>query len=167
MRHRSSTPQSHPAVLPHLRRFQTPGMAQSGGCPQEALGTGRDTAADCGLRLIHRIEDLAWPGTQKQEMTNTVHKGHCYCWVFLFFFGGGGGFVLFVFVGVFWGGGGRGEVTNTVHKGHICSCWDFFFFFFFFLVDQHGAQRTLIVIAVCWLLIVPAICQCISGNDLP
>ena len=40
MRHRSSNPQPHPAVLPHLRRFETPDMAQSGGCPQEALGTG-------------------------------------------------------------------------------------------------------------------------------
>ena len=44
-------------------------MAQSGGCPQEALGTGWDTAADCGLRLTHQIEDLAWPGTQKKKKT--------------------------------------------------------------------------------------------------
>ena len=40
MRHRSSNPQPHRAVLPHLRRFETPDMAQSGGCPQQALGTG-------------------------------------------------------------------------------------------------------------------------------
>ena len=40
VRHRSSNPQPHPAVLPHLRHFETPDMAQSGGCPQEALGTG-------------------------------------------------------------------------------------------------------------------------------
>ena len=40
MLHRSSTPQSYPAVLPHLQRFETPDMAQSGGCPQKALGTG-------------------------------------------------------------------------------------------------------------------------------
>ena len=33
-------PQPHPAVLPHLQCFETPDMAQSGGCPQEALGTG-------------------------------------------------------------------------------------------------------------------------------
>ena len=35
MRHRSSNPQPHPAIL---RRLETPDMAQSGGCPQEALG---------------------------------------------------------------------------------------------------------------------------------
>ena len=40
MRHRSSNPQPHPTVLPHLGRFETPDMVQSGGCPQEALGTG-------------------------------------------------------------------------------------------------------------------------------
>ena len=40
-------------------------MAQSGGCLQEAL----ETAADCGLRLTHQIEDLAWPGTQKKKKT--------------------------------------------------------------------------------------------------
>ena len=42
-------------------------MAQSGGCPQEALGSGQDTAADCRLRLTHRTEDIAWPGTQKKK----------------------------------------------------------------------------------------------------
>ena len=47
--------------------FETPDMAQSGGCPQEALGTGWDTAADCGLRLTHRTEDLTWLGTQKKK----------------------------------------------------------------------------------------------------
>ena len=31
-------------------------MAQSGRCPQETLGTGRDTVADCGLCLTHQIE---------------------------------------------------------------------------------------------------------------
>ena len=30
-------PQPHSAVLPHLRRSETPDMAQSGGCPQEAF----------------------------------------------------------------------------------------------------------------------------------
>ena len=44
-------------------------MAQSGGCPQEALGTGGDTAADCGLGLTQQTEDLAWPGTQKKKKT--------------------------------------------------------------------------------------------------
>ena len=38
--YRSSNPQPHPAVLPQLRRFQTPDMAQSSECQQEALGTG-------------------------------------------------------------------------------------------------------------------------------
>ena len=38
--HRLKISQPHPAILPHLRRFETPDMAQSGGCPQEALGTG-------------------------------------------------------------------------------------------------------------------------------
>ena len=41
--------------------------AQSSGCPKEALGTGWDTEVDCGLRLNHRTEDLAWPGTQKKK----------------------------------------------------------------------------------------------------
>ena len=67
MRHRSSNRQPHPAVLPHLRRFETPDMAQSGGCPQKALGTGWDTAVDSGLGLTHQTEDLAWPGTQKKK----------------------------------------------------------------------------------------------------
>ena len=68
MRHRSSTPQPHPAVLPHLGRFETPDMAQSSGCPQKALGTGWDTAADWGLRLSHRTDDLAWQGMQKNSV---------------------------------------------------------------------------------------------------
>ena len=38
MWHRSSTPQPHPAVLPHLQHPETPTMAQCSGCPQEALG---------------------------------------------------------------------------------------------------------------------------------
>ena len=72
MWHRSSTPQPRPAVLSHLLRFETPDMDQSGGCPQEALGTGWDTAADCGLRLTHRTEDLAWPGTQKKKKLSVM-----------------------------------------------------------------------------------------------
>ena len=67
VRHRSSNPQPHPAVLPHLWRFETPDMAQFGGCPQEALGTSQDTVANCGLRLTHQTENLAWPGTQKKK----------------------------------------------------------------------------------------------------
>ena len=56
-------------------------MAQSGGGPQEALGTGRDTAADCGLRLTHWTENLAWPGTQKKKKKievgdSTFHLTH-------------------------------------------------------------------------------------------
>ena len=66
-RHRSSNPQPHPAVLPHPSLFESPDMAQSGGRLQEALGTGWDTAADCGRRLTHRTEDLAWLGTQKKK----------------------------------------------------------------------------------------------------
>ena len=61
------TPQPHPAVLPHLQCFETPGIAQSGGGLQEALGTGQDTAADCRLCLTHWTEDLARPGTQKKK----------------------------------------------------------------------------------------------------
>ena len=72
MRHRSSNPQPHPAVLPHLRHFETPDMAQFGGCPQKALGTRGDTAADCGLRLTPRTEDLAWPGTQKKKKVHNL-----------------------------------------------------------------------------------------------
>ena len=72
MRHGSSNPQPHPAILPHLRWLETPNTAQSGGGPQEALGTGWDTAADCGLRLTHRTENLAWPGTQKKKRKKTV-----------------------------------------------------------------------------------------------
>ena len=71
--HRSSNPQPHPAVLPHLRRLETPDMAQSGGCPQEALGTGWDTAADCGLCPTHQTEDLAWLGTQKKKKLTLLH----------------------------------------------------------------------------------------------
>ena len=63
MRHRSVTPQPHPALLPHLRHFQSPDMAQFNGCPQEAMGVGGDTAADCRLCLTYGVENLAWPGT--------------------------------------------------------------------------------------------------------
>ena len=76
MRHGSSDPQPHPAVLPHLRRFETPDMAQSSGCPQEALGTGWDTAADCELRLTHRTGDLAWPGMQKKKKSDFIFGPH-------------------------------------------------------------------------------------------
>ena len=67
MRHRSSNLQPHPAILPHLRWLETPDMAQSGGGPQEALGTSWDTVANCGLHLTHRTENLAWPGKQKKK----------------------------------------------------------------------------------------------------
>ena len=77
MWHRSSTPQPHPAVLPHLQCFKTPDMAQSGGCPQEALGTSWDTAADCRLRLTQGTEDLAWPGTQKKKKVLPSTKTEC------------------------------------------------------------------------------------------
>ena len=33
----------------------------------EALGTGGDNEADCGLCLIHQIKNLAWPRTQKKK----------------------------------------------------------------------------------------------------
>ena len=72
--HRSPYPQAHPAVLPHLQCFQTPNMAQPGGCPQEALTTCRDTAADCGLRHIHRTEDIALLGTQKKKYQCTHYE---------------------------------------------------------------------------------------------
>ena len=49
-------------------------MAQSGGCPQEALGTGSDTAAHCTLCLTHQTEDLAWPGTQKEALATHAPK---------------------------------------------------------------------------------------------
>ena len=42
-------------------------MAQSGDCQQEALGTGGDTATDCGLCITQRTEDPAWPGRQKKK----------------------------------------------------------------------------------------------------
>ena len=58
--------QPHPAVLPHLRHSDALDMSQSGGRPQETLGTGRDTVADCGFCLIRRTENLAWPRTQKK-----------------------------------------------------------------------------------------------------
>ena len=64
---RSSNPQPHPTILPHLRRFEMPDMVQSGGCSKEALWTRWDSAADCGLLLTHWIKDLAWPGTQKKK----------------------------------------------------------------------------------------------------
>ena len=60
-------PPPHPAVLPHLQRFETPDKAPSAGCPQEDLGAGCDTAADCRLRLTHRTEVLVWTGTQKKK----------------------------------------------------------------------------------------------------
>ena len=77
MRYGSSNPQPHPAVLPHLRWLETPDMAQSGGGPQEALGIGWDTAADCGLRLTHRTENLAWPGTQKKKNVHVGDSSRC------------------------------------------------------------------------------------------
>ena len=54
VQHRLSNRQPQPAVLPHLRRFETPDLAQSGRYPREASGTGLDTAADCGFHLAHR-----------------------------------------------------------------------------------------------------------------
>ena len=33
-----------------------------------------ETAADCGLRLTHRTEDLAWPGTQKKKKKCDVQE---------------------------------------------------------------------------------------------
>ena len=69
-------PQPHPAVVPHLGRFEAPDTAQSGGCPQKALVTCRDTVADCGLRLTHRTEDLAWPGTQKRKKKSIGYFKH-------------------------------------------------------------------------------------------
>ena len=82
MWHRSSNPQPHPAVLPHLRWLETPDMAQSSGGPQEALGTGWDTVADCGLRLTHRTENLAWPGTQKKKKKRQLYfLRNIYIWL--------------------------------------------------------------------------------------
>ena len=52
-------------------------MTQSGGCPQEPLGTGLDTAADCGLCLTHRTEDLAWLGTHKKKNINRLSGSKC------------------------------------------------------------------------------------------
>ena len=76
---RSSNPQPHPAVLPHLQRFETPDVAQSGGCLQEALWTSSDTVADCRLCLTHRTEDLAWPGMQKNEKNMEPLSHWIYC----------------------------------------------------------------------------------------
>ena len=67
VRHRSLNHQPHSAVLPRLRRFETPDMAQSGGWPQETLVTNQNTAAEYGLCLTHRTETLAWPGMQKKN----------------------------------------------------------------------------------------------------
>ena len=78
MRYRSSNPQPHLAVLPHLRRFETPDLAQPGGWPQEALGTGWDTTADYGLAPTHLTEDLAWPGTQEKKKKKKRTKGQTY-----------------------------------------------------------------------------------------
>ena len=65
MRHGSSNPQPHPAALPRLRRQTWPSPVDAHKKlwgPVEAL-----RAVDCGLRLTHRTEDLAWPGTQKKK----------------------------------------------------------------------------------------------------
>ena len=43
---------------PTFDAVRTPDMAQSGGCPPEALGAGGDTVADCGLCLTPRTENL-------------------------------------------------------------------------------------------------------------
>ena len=52
-------------------------MAQS---HREALGTGGDTAADCGLCLPHRTENLAWPGTQTNRIAeNLTTQGLVLC----------------------------------------------------------------------------------------
>ena len=51
-------------------------MDRSGGCPQEALETGGDTAADCGLHLTHQTEDLAWPGTHKKKEEKTKNTAY-------------------------------------------------------------------------------------------
>ena len=56
--------------------FEMPDMTKSGGCPQEALGTGWDTAADCRLRLTHWTEDLAWSGTQKKKKKLAILPHH-------------------------------------------------------------------------------------------
>ena len=49
-------------------------MAQSGGCSQEALGTGRDTRADSGLCLTHQTENLARSGMQKKKKKKKTTK---------------------------------------------------------------------------------------------
>ena len=71
----------------HLQFSEMPDMAQSGGCPQEALGTSWYTVADCRLCLTHQTEDLAWLGTKKKnnkKITSSLwgfspdpHLGHC------------------------------------------------------------------------------------------
>ena len=43
-------------------------MVQSSGCQEEALGTGGDTLADCGVCLTHQTENLAWPRIRKKKM---------------------------------------------------------------------------------------------------
>ena len=60
-------PQTSNHILPYLRHFETPDIARSDECPQEALETGWDTVADCGLLLTHKTEDAACPGTQKKK----------------------------------------------------------------------------------------------------
>ena len=50
-------------------------MAQPSGGPKEALGSCRDTAADCQLHPTHRIENLAWPGAQKKNKEKNRKKG--------------------------------------------------------------------------------------------
>ena len=42
-------------------------MAQSSGCPQEALGTGGDAVPECRLCLTQHTENLAMPGMQRSE----------------------------------------------------------------------------------------------------
>ena len=65
-----------PTATVKANKEETPDMTQSSGCLQEALGTSWDTAADCGLRLTHRTEDLAWPETQKKK---TDYTRFCMC----------------------------------------------------------------------------------------
>ena len=86
MRHRSSNPQPYVAVLPHLRRFETPDMAQSGSYPQEAFG---DRLRHCGrLRTSAYLPDwrLAWPGTQKKKKKKKFHENPFFWLPFFFSF---------------------------------------------------------------------------------
>ena len=70
VRHRSSIPLPHPAVLPHLRHFETPDMAQSGGYP---TGSFRDRMRHCG-RLRTSPYSSDWGSsmagkTEEEEVT--------------------------------------------------------------------------------------------------